>query len=185
MECTIPLFGDHNALNAVAAVAVGHYFAVPNLSIQKGLQQLQPPSMRSEMKVTPKGTTLINDTYNANPTSMKAAIKLLADLKGYKRKIMVISDMLELGADEVNYHKELGQFLLPEEIQVIFTYGWLSQFTAEMVKVRYPKGSVLTFDNQQQLIQDLINNSSSEDVILLKGSRGMKLERVVAALMEG
>lgn len=138
--------------------------------------------MRMELIETKRGFTVINDAYNASPTSMKAALKLLGELTGYTKKIAVLGDMLELGDQEVAFHREIGAMLRPEMVDYVFTYGPLARHIALTAAPSFPDGRVNAYDEKKALVNDLLAIVSSGDVILLKASRGMKLEELLCDL---
>jgi UDP-N-acetylmuramoyl-tripeptide--D-alanyl-D-alanine ligase len=183
-EFSIPVLGKHNVYNALAAIAVGFSLNIEWEKIQNGLHQAALTNMRTEMIKTKEGFTVINDAYNASPTSMKAAIQLLNDLKGYKRKIVVLGDMLELGEREIEFHQEIGRYLDPENIQFVFTYGRLGAEIAKAAKETYAPDRVKAFEDKSELINELKPLLTPEDIVLVKASRGMKLEEVVAGLQQ-
>lgn len=180
----IPLLGSHNVINALAAIAVGVHFGIPAAVIAEGLKKLEMTSMRIEILKAPSGLTILNDAYNASPTSMKAALKLLTELQGYRRKIVVLGDMLELGEQEAEFHRQIGAMLDPQQIERVYVFGTLARHIAEEAATRYPSGRVLSFDDKNRLAQALAAYADPQDVILVKGSRGMKLEQVVALLQQ-
>lgn len=184
LELFIPVLGKHNVYNALAAIAAARAFEIPFSQMKKGLETVALTSMRMELMEGKNGVTIINDAYNASPTSMKAAIQLLADMQGYNRKLVVLGDMLELGENEVLFHQEIGRFLDPSKIDVVYTYGNLGEQIAVGVKSAFPNQVVKSFIDKHKLIEDISLNLKSGDLVLVKGSRGMKLEEVVQALKE-
>jgi UDP-N-acetylmuramoyl-tripeptide--D-alanyl-D-alanine ligase len=178
----IPVLGSHNVVNALAALAVGMYFDIPHAVIAEGLRASVMTGMRIELTKTPLGLTVLNDAYNASPSSMKAALHLLQELQGYTHKIVVLGDMLELGEREVEFHREIGQMLDPNKIDRVFTYGTLTKHVAEQAARVYNPEGVTHFDDKSQLAQAIANYATPNDVVLVKGSRGMKLEQIVAKL---
>lgn len=180
----IPLLGFHNVINALAAVAVGVHFGIPAVRIAEGLRTSTMTSMRIEKLQAPSGLTILNDAYNASPTSMKAALKLLQELTGYNRKIVVLGDMLELGEQEAEFHRAIGRELDPKQIDRVYVFGRLAQYIAEEASVHYPSGRVFAFDDKSRLAQAVAAVASPDDVVLVKGSRGMKLEQVVSLLQQ-
>jgi UDP-N-acetylmuramoyl-tripeptide--D-alanyl-D-alanine ligase len=178
----IPVLGFHNVINALAAIAVGLHFQIPEAVIAEGLRASVMTGMRIELIKAPSGLTILNDAYNASPTSMKAALELLRELQGYARKIVVLGDMLELGDREREFHQEIGRMLKPQEIEQVYTLGTLASHIADEAANNYPAGRVLHFDDKKQLAQALAAYAAADDVVLVKGSRGMKLEQVVAVL---
>ncbi|GAA4857846.1 UDP-N-acetylmuramoyl-tripeptide--D-alanyl-D-alanine ligase [Paenibacillus vulneris] len=180
----IPLLGFHNVVNALAAIAVGIHFAIPAAKIAEGLRASVMTGMRIEMLKAPSGLTILNDAYNASPTSMKAALSLLEELQGYRRKIVVLGDMLELGEREEDFHREIGRQLNPATIDRVYVFGKLAQLISEEAATRYPAGRVHTFEDKSQMAQAVAAYAAPEDVVLVKGSRGMKLEQVVTLLQQ-
>jgi UDP-N-acetylmuramoyl-tripeptide--D-alanyl-D-alanine ligase len=184
-EFFIPLLGRHNVTNALAAIAVGREFGVSEERIAQGLASVQVTSMRIEVRRAPSGLTVLNDAYNASPTSMRAALKLLGELSGYGRKFAVLGDMLELGPEEAAFHREIGEGLGPETADYVLTYGERARHLAQGAATRLPADRVLSFDDKEQLIAELRRLVRPEDVVLVKGSRGMRLEAVASALVDG
>ncbi|WP_324607774.1 UDP-N-acetylmuramoyl-tripeptide--D-alanyl-D-alanine ligase [Paenibacillus sp. IHBB 10380] len=180
----LPLLGRHNVVNCLAALAVARHFNVTEENIHKGLSHLRLTAMRIEQVVLPTGLTILNDAYNASPSSMKAAIDVLQSMKGYRTKIAVLGDMLELGLQENEFHAEIGSYLTADKVNLLYTYGPLSAYTAEAAKVHLPESSVYAFEDKKELISHLEENLQPRDIVLFKASRGMKLEEVVDALKE-
>ncbi|HWL24332.1 MAG TPA: cyanophycin synthetase, partial [Ureibacillus sp.] len=131
-----------------------------------------------------KGEKVINDAYNASPTSMKAAIELIEGLSGFDRKILVLGDMLELGLQEQDFHLKIGQRISKDEIDEVFTYGPLGEHIAIGARETFEENRVFSFQDKQQLIEELKRHTQANDLILVKASRGMRLEEVVQALQK-
>jgi UDP-N-acetylmuramoyl-tripeptide--D-alanyl-D-alanine ligase len=181
----LPVLGQHNVINALAAIAVGKYMGVSETDLVKGLRSLELTSMRIERVVTANKAVILNDAYNASPNSMKAAIQLLEEMKGFTRKIAVLGDMLELGKDEQTYHHNIGRELQPEHIDFIYTFGPLAHYIADAARTRFKGNRVQWYTDKAEMIRQLKANVSEGDLVLVKGSRSMKLEEVVNALKEG
>ena len=179
----IPVLGKHNVHNALSAIAVGHYFGLDNETIAKGLKELKLTNMRMELVKRTDGLTFINDAYNASPTSVKAAITLMHDLEGYKQKILVLGDMLELGDQEKEFHKEVGEFIQAEKIDYVLTYGPLSVEIEQGAKNNFAEDKAMHFEEKDELVKKLTAITTREDVVLVKASRGMKLEEVISKMM--
>jgi len=179
---TIPLLGEHNVTNALAAIAVAEAFGVPQARIAEGLASMQMTGMRIEKLTAESGLTVLNDAYNASPASMKAAIELLSSLQGYSRKFAVLGDMLELGGLEADFHREIGAMLDPNAIDELYAYGALGRLYAEEAAKRYPQDRVHWFADKAELAAKLEEAAAQQDVVLVKGSRAMRLEEVVQAL---
>ncbi|MDR6880163.1 UDP-N-acetylmuramoyl-tripeptide--D-alanyl-D-alanine ligase [Bacillus sp. 3255] len=182
-ELYIPLLGTHNVINALAAIAIGEAFGVQPEALAAGLRSLQMTSMRIEKLTAASGLTVLNDAYNASPASMRAAILLTEQLGGFGRKFLVLGDMLELGEHEERFHREIGAMLSPERADYVFTFGRLGRFIAEEAAGRFPKERVRAFDDKEQLAGELAAVAQPDDLVLVKGSRGMRLEQVVNALL--
>ncbi|MGM9923027.1 MAG: UDP-N-acetylmuramoyl-tripeptide--D-alanyl-D-alanine ligase [Bacillus sp. (in: firmicutes)] len=179
---SIPVLGHHNVLNALAAILVARELDVDAKAIAEGLSALKVTNMRMELVEGQKGEKLINDAYNASPTSMKAAIDLVVDLKGFRQKYLVLGDMLELGPDEAAFHRQIGEAIKPGTIDHVFTFGELGMHIAQGAQSVLGEGHVHAFLDKQALIQQLKSQIQPNDIVLVKASRGMKLEDVVQAL---
>ncbi|MEJ2565884.1 MAG: UDP-N-acetylmuramoyl-tripeptide--D-alanyl-D-alanine ligase [Gammaproteobacteria bacterium] len=173
------LCGRHNVINACAAAAAAGAGAA---DIQRGLASLQAVKGRLQLLVVAPELRVLDDTYNANPTSLRAALQVLAVAPG--KKLLVLGDMSELGAGAEGLHGELGDEARAAGVEQLFTVGELSRFTAQ----RFGAGA-RHFTTQEELIAALragLNGNAGRVVtILVKGSRRMQMERVVAALASG
>lgn len=176
---TIPVLGAHNMKNAAYAISVAKKLNVGYETIQQQLQQLSLTDMRMQKFTAENGAVVINDAYNASPTSMKAAIDTLKELTG--RKILVFGDVLELGPQSSELHADVGAYLENKSIDVLFTYGDDSEAIYEAG--RHHVEQAQHFDSKAALIETLTNMLTDKDTVLVKGSRGMKLEEVVEALL--
>ncbi|WP_120465186.1 UDP-N-acetylmuramoyl-tripeptide--D-alanyl-D-alanine ligase [Paenibacillus aceti] len=178
----LPLLGEHNVVNGLAAIAVARHYGIADTAIREGLKHAELTGMRIEIVQGDNGVTILNDAYNASPTSAKAAIDVLKTMKGYRNKIAVLGDMLELGEDEVRFHQEVGEFLTPENTDLLFTYGRLGREIAAGAKKHLLPDNIYAYDDKSELIHKLISLLHPKDIILVKASRGMKLEEVVEAV---
>lgn len=177
--------GRHNVSNALAAIAVARLFGVPAARIQEGFHALQLTGMRIAPSKAYNGATLLNDAYNANPTATKAAIDLVGSLNGFNKKWLVLSDMLELGPDEVQMHVDMGQYATGDKVDAIVTYGTLASNIIEGAKDHFSKEQLQHFTSKEELIDWLLPLLTPLDLVLVKGSRSMKMEQVVEALEKG
>lgn len=180
----IPVLGTHNILNSLAAMLIARYFSISFNEMAQGLQGVKLTNMRMELVEGRHGEKIINDAYNASPTSMLAAIELVANLHGYDRKILVLGDMLELGPQEEQYHLQIGENLNPDKIDVLFTYGELGSHIASGARTVLGEERVFAFSDKEELIQALEGKVDEHTLVLVKASRGMKLEEIVKALQE-
>jgi UDP-N-acetylmuramoyl-tripeptide--D-alanyl-D-alanine ligase len=178
-EFILPVLGQHNILNALGAMLIAKEFGISFAEIKESMQSLKLTKMRMELVEGKKGEKIINDAYNASPTSMRAAIELVAELEGYQTKVLVLGDMLELGEREEAFHREIGEQIDPEKIEYVFTYGKLSKFIAEGAKSQFTSTNVFHFEDKSQLVSKLTQLIQGDELILVKASRGMKLEEVI------
>jgi UDP-N-acetylmuramoyl-tripeptide--D-alanyl-D-alanine ligase len=179
----LPVLGTHNIMNALSAMLVASHFGISFSIFNEGFKTLKLTNMRMELLEGARGEKVINDAYNASPTSMKAAIELVSTLPGYKRKILVLGDMLELGPNEVKFHYEIGKALNPENIQFVFTFGKLASEIARGAQESLTDNQVFSFTDKQKLIEELKKLTDEDTLVLVKASRGMKLEEVVTELL--
>ncbi|MFA9458075.1 UDP-N-acetylmuramoyl-tripeptide--D-alanyl-D-alanine ligase [Halalkalibacter sp. AB-rgal2] len=182
-EFFIPVLGKHNIHNALSAIALAKSLGVSNANIKKGLEMMKITGMRTELLEGKAGVRIINDAYNASPTSMRAGIELLQDLQGYKKKVVVLGDMLELGENEESFHYDVGKGIDKEKIDYVFTFGALGRKISDGAKENFSEERVQAFNDKQALIQTLKGIVEGGDIVLVKGSRGMKLEEVVDSLI--
>ncbi|MBF0814641.1 UDP-N-acetylmuramoyl-tripeptide--D-alanyl-D-alanine ligase [Staphylococcus saprophyticus] len=175
----LPILGEHNMKNATIAIAVGKRMNLSYDTIFNNLREVQLTGMRMQQYHTSDNSLVINDAYNASPTSMKAAIDTLAVMNG--RKILVLGDVLELGPNSRIMHEQVGEYLNGKDIDTLFTFGEESQYISN-VGNQYVN-HMEHFENKQKLIETIKTYLQPEDKVLVKGSRGMKLEEVVESLI--
>ncbi len=168
------LLGQHNRLNAAAAIAAARCLDVQPVAIMAGIASVLPVNGRLDSKSGYAGARLIDDTYNANPASVKAAITVLKEQGGTTH--LVLGDMAELGPDEQELHAQVGTFAKQAGIDQLWTVGKLSQHASQSF------GSSNHFDTQAALVEAIKPVLSSEVCVLVKGSRGSQMEHVVEQL---
>lgn len=173
---TIPTIGIHNVYNAVAAFAAGLQLGVTPEQAAEGLKKYQPSGMRQRVKIV-NSIRFIEDCYNASPDSQQAALRMLSTVQA-KRKIAVLGDMLELGAISEEAHKNAGLLAARNRIDVLMTYGELSQATAERA-LECGVPVVKSFLDKTELADTLVSFLQEGDAVLFKASRGMALEDVI------
>ncbi|MGD6850216.1 UDP-N-acetylmuramoyl-tripeptide--D-alanyl-D-alanine ligase [Rossellomorea aquimaris] len=178
----LPVLGQHNIHNALAGILIARKFGLSVDDMKEGLQSLKLTQMRMEMVEGQKGESIINDAYNASPTSMKAAIQLVSELDGFHTKILVLGDMLELGDQEEEFHQEIGQLINPEKIQQVFTFGPLGDFIGKGALENFSPDRVHSFTDKESLTKELSSFITGEELVLFKASRGMKLEEIIDGL---
>lgn len=175
----LPLPGRHNILNALAAIAVAKTIGLSDSVIQAGLLKPQMTGKRLNI-LEQNGYRIIDDTYNASPTSVRAALDVLAGMQS-GRRIAVLADMLELGPEAVRLHHDLGSYAACLGVDQVLAFGDLARhYVAGFNAVTSNNG--LHFDDKNSLIDYLKSFLRPGDCILVKGSRGMKMEEIVAAL---
>jgi UDP-N-acetylmuramoyl-tripeptide--D-alanyl-D-alanine ligase len=180
----LPVLGTHNILNALAAMIIANHFDVPFNKMNEGLANVKLTNMRMELVEGSHGEKIINDAYNASPTSMTAAVELVSNLKGYQKIILVLGDMLELGPQEEQYHQQIGEGLNPGKIDLVFTFGKLAEHIAQGARSALGKHRVFSYSDKNELIKVLKQHVNNESLVLVKASRGMKLEEIVTALQK-
>ena len=173
----LSLSGKHNVHNALAAASCCLAIGISLEDIVKGLAVSPVVSGRLLTEKLENGCRVIDDTYNANLDSMKAAVDLLSNYSG--RRVLVIGDMAELGEFGRQCHEEIGNFAASKAIDCLYTCGVLTRFSQSAFD-----GEGLHFSNQQELIQKIKQEAQSGTTILVKGSRSAHMEKVVTALME-
>lgn len=177
---SLPAPGRHNVYNALSAIAVGLELDVEPEDIKNGLKCYTQANMRMNIYSTDNGIKIIDDTYNANPQSMEAAINVLSEMKNYSRKIAVLGDMLELGNWSNNAHRGIGRLLTLKGIDYIITLGENARNIANgAVEAGISEDNVVMFDDAEDINTFLGNFIKNGDIILVKGSRAMKMERIV------
>jgi UDP-N-acetylmuramoyl-tripeptide--D-alanyl-D-alanine ligase len=182
-EVDVPLPGEHMVLNALAATSIGSLLNLTNSEIAAGIEAVKPLGGRSNI-IRQDSWTIIDDCYNANPVSMKAAIDLLtiADT----RKVAILGDMFELGSNEKALHKEVGAYAASKRLDVLICVGSLSKEMyggALEVIEKHPGTALIYFEKRDVLIQALPDLIKENDTILVKASHGMGFDNVVKALL--
>ncbi|TAL58009.1 MAG: UDP-N-acetylmuramoyl-tripeptide--D-alanyl-D-alanine ligase [Bacteroidetes bacterium] len=174
------LIGKYNFENLTASICIGKYFGVETKKIKEAIEEYIPSNNRSQMIQTSKNR-LVLDAYNANPSSMSAAIENFYEMEG-ENKWLILGDMLELGDYELQEHKNILQLLIEKKIQNIILVG--SVFSKAMSEIKKNSLSPLLFKNSDELVNRLKSEplSINPSLILIKGSRGIKLEKAVEYL---
>jgi len=172
------LLGVHNLYNILAAATVAHSIGVDAELISEGIETFDFYSMRFRPVESKKAYSIIDDTYNANPSSMEWAIKTLLGLPCNGKRMVILGDMKELGEKTSFYHRELGRFLKQTDISMILLIGdYMKEAFRELTDAR-----AILFENKEELIDYAGKNLKKGDVVLVKGSRAAKMEEIVEAL---
>jgi UDP-N-acetylmuramoyl-tripeptide--D-alanyl-D-alanine ligase len=186
-RCAVRLnyLGQHNVSNALGAAALALGAGVELRAIRRGLETARPFAMRMQIEEW-KGIGIINDAYNANPASMKAALQTLAEIDCPGKRIAVLGDMFELGKQSTKEHRQLGKAAASANIDALYLLGKLA---AEVRKGAASAGMraerIVVGKDHADLARQLRNRVKSGDWLLFKGSRGMKMERVLQEFRDG
>lgn len=180
---TPPLPGRHNIYNLLAAVAVGRALGLDNEEITAGLTQLQLSGMRLEITTLPTGLTVINDAYNASPTSTAAALNVLVEEAGEHGKLAVLGDMLELGELEEEGHRQVGRLAAASQLRALIVLGSRSRWIAQGAQeAGMPADRIVQCMTHAEAAEAVETWAQPGDWVLLKGSRGMQMEKVLRVL---
>lgn len=186
LHFTIPIMGEYNVANALAAILVGRRFHVKPEAMQRALATFKVTSNRTEWLVGDAGEAILSDVYNANPTAMAAVLANFAGFPTTGRRIAVLGDMLELGDAAKELHAGLAASLDHAAIAEVYLYGDEMAALRDALLTKYPADAIHYYaaGTQQKLIINLLANVKSVDLVMLKGSHGMHLENVLQALLE-
>ncbi len=178
-EVFVPAAGEHNVRNALASMAVARYLGVPAEDAARAIGAYKAPAMRQQI-LEAGGVTVIDDSYNASPDSMRSALDVLSSRKASGKKAAVLADMLELGDFSKEGHLQVGRYAREKGVDLLVAVGPLARDIAE----GYGQGA-LWFGSNAEAIAFLRGTLAPGDAVLVKGSRGMKTDEIVAALKEG
>ncbi len=180
----VPMLGKHTAANALAAIAVGRRMRVSEEAIIEALATAEGPDMRLQLDDV-NGIKLLNDAYNANPNSMRAALETVAALPTMGRRIAVLGDMRELGKSSDRYHREIGEFAATCKLDMLICVGPTAVLIADAAHKSGMSAKVIsTFADAPAAAPMIRKWTKKDDLVLLKGSRGIQLEFIARALAE-
>lgn len=181
-QVSMQFSGRHNVLNALAAAAVGFGFGMSAREIADSLKTIAPPAQRGEVLHFAEGFTIINDSYNSNPAALLGMVKTLVEGKqNAKRLIVVAGEMLELGEGEKEIHREVGEKIAASGIDFLIGVRGLAK---EMTESANGLSETRFFENSDEAGEFLAREIKADDLVLVKGSRGVRTEKVVEKLME-
>jgi len=180
----LSLPGTHNVYNALAAIAVGMEYGVSLQNIAHTLAQIKPAHMRSELKISFFGAVIIDDCYNASPDSMKSALNLLYDMGKGKKKAAILGDMLELGEYSPAAHYNVGKYAAGKT-DMLVAVGSYAQDMARGFEEGKSDGIIYIYENTAKAADSILTLVQDYDIILVKASRGMKMEQIVSKLTRG
>lgn len=182
----LPLMGEFNILNALAALMVAKVFRINKLRIESALKDFSPTKNRNEWKTAFNGADILSDVYNSNPTAVKDILINLKRIDSKGRKIVVLGDMLELGDKSKELHESLAEFLDPKDFEEVYLIGSDMNYLKQKLVDKYDSVNIKYF-NESQLTELAISikaDLQSEDLILLKASNGMHLNKVLEQIQE-
>jgi UDP-N-acetylmuramoyl-tripeptide--D-alanyl-D-alanine ligase len=185
----VPLIGRHNAMNALAAIAVAKRFGLPEEDVIASMATSSKPEMRMQ-RMEADGVMILNDCYNANPASMRAGIETLLEFEPTGRngrRVAVLGDMRELGDTSERYHREVGRLLaqLKDEIDQVFCVGECSKWIVDDAVSHGFRSKIECFADSVSAAPVIAKKIRRGDLVLVKGSRGIRLERVIEQMMGG
>ncbi len=183
LEMALP--GRHVISNALGCLAAASAWGIGAAEAQSVFPKLRPPAMRGELLRFTNGAALINDCYNSSPAALHAMTQLLASTPNYKRRILAAGEMLELGATSPELHREAGEFAakIGELDWIIGVQGDAAQILEGAVAAGFPRAQTKFFSAPQEAARFLTEFMGAGDLLLVKGSRGVKMERIVEALL--
>ncbi len=182
-QITLKTPGPFMVVNALAAATAGMVAGLDIKTIKEGLESFSPVKGRINVLRSTKGYHLIDDTYNANPDSMMAAISTLKTIKNAHRGFFVMGDMLELGKETDTLHKQIGAYAADAGIEEIYATGQHAHLVSEGAKKRGMKPDYIFTGSKKEIINSLLTKLVEDDWVLVKGSRSMAMEEIVESLL--
>ena len=180
IDALIPVAGNHMVYNALAGAIAGKVLGLTNQQMKAGIESYQSIAGRNHT-IRTENFTILDDCYNANPMSMKAAIDIISKSQG--RKVAVLGDMFELGEEELNLHGEVGEHAGKSQIDLLICVGERSKVMAEEAR-KYSNKVVLHYEDREEVIGKIGSLLKKGDTILLKASHGMGFDKIVKYLEE-
>jgi len=180
----LPMTGGHNLMNALAAAAVATALKVKPELIAAALKTAKPPKMRGEVLDFAGGFTVVDDSYNSNPRSLLSMVRTLAEARSrVRRRIVIAGEMLELGPDSPQMHREAGHKIAELGIEVLWG---VRGFAQDIIAGARDRGLTATrfFESSEEAAAAIVNEVREGDLILVKGSRSVETDKVVAALKQ-
>lgn len=183
---TIPVAGEYNVANALAALQVGINLNISVENLQVALRNVVLTANRTQWLENHDQVRILSDVYNSNPTAVKEVLKTFKETTTTGKRVVVLGDMLELGEDSKALHASLADSLNPKEIKEVFLMGSDMSALLEVLKGKYDENDLHYYESldKEPLENDLKEKLNPNDVVLLKGSHGVHLEQVVATLMQ-
>ena len=183
-ELTMSILGEHNIYNALAAAACSQACGIDYDDICRGLTEFRQVSGRMELFRLRKGAFLIDDTYNANPSSVTEALKTLRDLAGTQRSTFIFGDMLELGDQAEDIHEDIGRVIADTGVGRLILRGRFSRAVAAGAQKKgFAEEKIYFFDDPNDIADHIVSSLREGEWILIKGSRGMHMEAITKAIL--
>lgn len=184
VQVKLQLLGEHQIYSCLAAATVGVILDIPLTKIKKGLESIEPSSHRLEVLPGPFGSIVIDDTYNSSPQAVEAAIDTLVKLPS-RRKIIVLGEMRELGKYSQELHKEVARIIYKEKIDYTLLAGREANFISDELKsLGYFEDRLESNLSNSQIVSKLLNLLEKGDIVLIKGSRAVRLDEVVKRVVK-
>ena len=180
---TLPVPGTFMSINALAAAAVGHAVGIPIAEIAAALESFTPIKGRMNLYRTDRGFKIIDDTYNANPGSVKAALTALKGLRKEHPGLVVLGDMLELGNASWDLHRDIGEFAARSGVSRLYVTGAFAEAVLQGAQQGGMASKNIFSGDKEAILVDLVRHFNPGDWLLIKGSRGMRMETLLTALM--
>lgn len=175
---SVPLLGDHQIYNGGITAMIAQILDLSDDQIKDGLQKVKGSHNRSAL-LELNGFDILDDSYKSNPQALLTGLNTTYTLKGYKNKIVVLGDMLELGENEKNLHYEVGKKIDPNEIHFALFYGPLSYEMYKGAMEIFPKNRVFYFENKADVCDKLKQLVTKSSLIFVKGSHGVHMEEII------
>ncbi len=184
LDVYIPIPGDHNINNCLASFAICYALGHDLRDLKDALFSFKLPSMRMEQQCI-GNIIVINDAYNANPESVNAALQYLGEINTRNRRVFICGDMLELGKESYQLHREVGEKVARLNIDVLWTVGEHAYDIARAAKLSgMPESRIMSFKEVADISASEINTLKENDTVLIKGSRGMHMEKIIEKFRE-
>ncbi|EON71104.1 UDP-N-acetylmuramoyl-tripeptide--D-alanyl-D-alanine ligase [Lysinibacillus sphaericus] len=180
----ISVLGKHQVKNTLIAMLIAQNLGLNDDQIRKSLKQVALTDMRMQQVQGTNGALFINDAYNAAPTSVRAAIQFVSTTTIRSEKWLVLGDMLELGSNEQSFHEDLSLDIHVEEISYVCLYGPRMAYLNEVLKERFDAAHLIYSQDDYAPIIEKLHKANEQSIVLLKGSRGMKLENILKAFTQ-
>ncbi len=181
--CRLNLLGKHNVWNAAAAIAAAWQLGLSLEEMARGLELVRPTKMRGEVLRFEAGFTVVNDTYNSNPRALKEVVDTMTRIPGFQRKIVVAGEMLELGSESKSLHADCGKVITGAGIDILLAVQGDAAAMADAARLAGMNSDrVFFFDDPVQAGEELCRLVAPGDLVLLKGSRGVRMETALEIL---